>query len=311
MEKFIKALENNSLSEIESIPKSDLHNHAGRGGHISYIENMLNIQITPLTQVLSSVLEMDRWFSNNVKCHFPDKNGYIQRLAAAFIQAKADNISVLAMSYGVAEVDWLGGIDIFTAVINGLHSAFAPETIFLPDLSLWSTDDANKLDEIFSANWFKGIDISNYVSTNPMTMADIKAMCRKARDYNLILKAHVGEFGGADEVMRYAEELKLDQIQHGIAAAESPQIMKWLAKHKIQLNVCPTSNILLGNTKSYDTHQIRQLFDYGVPVTINTDDLLIFNATASQEYLNLYNAGLMTAEELNIIRETGLKSLAN
>jgi adenosine deaminase len=140
------------------------------------------------------------------------------------------------------------------------------------------------------------------------TMKDMKKICRKARKHGLITKAHVGEFGGADNVMRYAEELELDQIQHGIAAAESPQIMKWLAKHKIQLNLCPTSNIMLSNTKNYETHQIRTLFDYDVPVTINTDDLLIFNATASQEYLNLYNAGLMNAEELNIIRETGLLS---
>ena len=308
MEKFIQALENKSLSEIASIPKSDLHNHAGRGGHISYIENMLNVKIKPLSQVLNSVLEMDRWFSDNVKCHFPDKSGYIQRLAAAFVQAKADNISVLAMSFGVSEVDWLGGMDIFTAVMNGLHNAFAPKTVFLPDLSLWQASDAEKLDEIFSANWFKGIDICNYVSANPMTMAEMKAMCRKARENNMITKAHVGEFGGTDDVMRYGEELELDQIQHGIAAAKSPQIMKWLAKHKIQLNVCPTSNILLGNTKSYDTHQIRQLVDHGVPITINTDDLLIFNATVSQEYLNLYNAGLMTAEELNTIRETGLRT---
>ncbi|MNN72075.1 adenosine deaminase [compost metagenome] len=42
-------------------------------------------------------------------------------------------------------------------------------------------------------------------------------------------------------------------------------------------------------------------------VTINTDDLLIFDQTVSQEYLNLYRSGLMTAEELNAIREEGLK----
>jgi len=249
---------------------------------------------------------MQEWFNNNVKIHFPDKNGYIQRVAAAFAQAKTDNISVLALSYGIDEVYWLGGIDIFIAVMNGLHNAFAPETNFLPDLTLYDNVDLTKLDEVFYTNWFKGIDIINY--SNTISMDDMKIMSRKAHEHNLIVKAHIGEFGGTDDVLRYAEELELDQIQHGIAAAESPQIMNWLAKHKTQLNVCPTSNILLSNTKSYETHQIRQLFDYGVPVTINTDDLLIFNATASQEYLNLYNAGLMTANELNIIRETGLMS---
>ena len=183
------------------------------------------------------------------------------------MQAKADNISVLALSYGVSEVYWLGGLDIFIAVMNGLHNAFAPGTRFLPDLTLSATDDLNSLDELFSVNWFKGIDIINY--SNSISMDDMKAMSRKAHEHGLITKAHVGEFGGADDVMRYAEELELDQIQHGIAASESPQVMNWLAKHKVQLNVCPTSNILLKNAKSYGTHQIRQLFDYGIPVTIN------------------------------------------
>ena len=304
--KFIQALENKSLLDIQNIPKSDLHSHSGRGGNISYIENMLNVKMARLTEPLNSVQEMDKWFNDNVKCHFPDKIGWIQRKAAAFAQAKADNISVLAMSDSVAEVYWLSRVDIFIAMMDGLHNAFAPKTKFLPDLFLCEPNDLYKLDEIFNANWFTGIDINNYA--NIMSMDDMKAMSRKAHKHNLIVKAHIGEFGGADDVMRYAEELELDQIQHGIAAVESPQIMSWLAKHKVQLNVCPASNILLNNTKSYATHQIRKLYDYGIPVTINTDDLLIFNATVSQEYMNLYEAGLMAADELNIIRETGLMS---
>ena len=304
--KFIQALKDKSITEIESVPKSDLHSHAGRGGRLSYIEKMLGVKITPLSTPLKSVQEMDEWFAENIKCHFPDKSGYIPRVAAAFVQANADNISVLAMSYGVAEVYHLGGMENFTAVMNGLHKAFAPETTFLPDLMLWSTGDFDNLDEIFSANWFKGIDIVDYAIDNTMTMSNMKTMSRKARQQGLIVKAHIGEFGGPDDVLRYAEELELNQIQHGIAAAESSQTMNWLAKHKIQCNVCPTSNILLSNSKSYATHQICTLFDYGVPVTINSDDLLIFNATVSQEYLNLYEAGLMTAEELNVVRETGL-----
>jgi len=304
MKEFIQALESNSLPDIQRIPKSDLHNHAGRGGSPAYIEKLLGVTLPRLTTPLASVPEMDEWFNDNIKCFFPDKNGWIPRLAAAFIQAKADNIAVLVQSYSVDEVDIMGGIDIFSTVIGGLHQAYAPETLLLPELTLSSPNNITKLDEIFSANWFTGIDIINY--WDACTMDDMKTMCRKAREHKLITKAHVGEFGGTDDVLRYAEELELDQIQHGIAAAQSPQIMRWLAKHKIQLNVCPTSNILLGNTKSYATHPIRILFDYGISVTINTDDLLIFDATVSQEYLNLYNAGLMTAAELNAIRETGL-----
>ena len=50
------------------------------------------------------------------------------------------------------------------------------------------------------------------------------------------------------------------------------------------------------------THPIRRLFDAGVRVTINTDDPLIFGCTLSEEFLGLYDAGLMTAAELDAIR---------
>ncbi len=122
----------------------------------------------------------------------------------------------------------------------------------------------------------------------------------------MILKAHIGEYDTADDVFRYAEELELDEIQHGIRASTSPQVMHWLARNNIKLNVCPTSNIMLSNCDSYNTHPIRTLFDYEVKVTINTDDLIIFNSTLSEEYLHLYNAGLMSADELYKIHQTGL-----
>jgi adenosine deaminase len=111
--------------------------------------------------------------------------------------------------------------------------------------------------------------------------------------------------------MGAVEVLELDEVHHGIAVASSPQIMKWLAEHKIQLNVCPTSNLMLGLVDSYEKHPIRKLFDYGIPVTINSDDLLIFNQSVSQEYFNLFKCGLMTVDELNLIRESGLKEADN
>ena len=84
--------------------------------------------------------------------------------------------------------------------------------------------------------------------------------------------------------------------------------MRWLSKHKIQLNICPTSNIMLKRVSSYSEHPIKELFENGVPVTINTDDLLIFDSSVSEEYLKLYENKVFSIGELEIIRQTGLKS---
>lgn len=66
---------------------------------------------------------------------------------------------------------------------------------------------------------------------------------------------------------------------------------------------------MLKVVESYAVHPIRKIYDYGIPVTINTDDMLVFNQSVSQEYLNLFKSGLMNAHELNHIREIGLREI--
>lgn len=119
----------------------------------------------------------------------------------------------------------------------------------------------------------------------------------------------MGEFGTADDVMEAVEELELDEVHHGIAAAKSSFVMKWLAKHKIQLSICPTSNVMLSVVDEYKNHPIKQLYNAGISVTINTDELLIFNQPISQEFLNLYTSGNLNVDELNEIRPTRLRQI--
>ena len=63
---------------------------------------------------------------------------------------------------------------------------------------------------------------------------------------------------------------------------------------------------MLARVESIKKHPIRELFDRGIKVTINSDDVLIFDSPVSGEYLKLFNEGVFTAEELNIIRMNGL-----
>jgi adenosine deaminase len=81
--------------------------------------------------------------------------------------------------------------------------------------------------------------------------------------------------------------------------------MRALANAGLRLNICPTSNVKLGRVESLAAHPIRALFDAGVRVTINTDDPVIFGSTLSEEFLAVFKAGLMTAEELDAIPSRG------
>lgn len=129
---------------------------------------------------------------------------------------------------------------------------------------------------------------------------------KKAKENGLRLKAHIGEWGTAEDVRKGIELLSLDEVQHGIAAVDSDEIINYLIGRKITLNITPTSNFLLGRIADMKQHPIGKLFRAGVNVTVNSDDVLMFDSDVSKEYLTLYNNGVLTADELNQIRVNSL-----
>jgi len=82
--------------------------------------------------------------------------------------------------------------------------------------------------------------------------------------------------------------------------------MRFLAERRIRLNICPTSNLMLGRVEALASHPIRKPFDAGVRVTVNTDDMAMFGQSVSHEFPNLYRAGCLNEKELDQIRENPL-----
>jgi len=308
-EDFICALHDSSLDQLKRIEKSDLHNHAIMGGNINYLSHRLNINLTSFYGVFKSVSEMDTWTKININTHCKGFRGYMKRIEAAFVNAVEDGVTRLSMSFCLDGICSFKDTLFFIDLIKHLREKYAPSIIFLPELSIRRDTNVNyaieKVIEILSHNWFKSIDICG--DEFAQSIKNFKNIYKIAKDKGLILKAHVGEFGSADDVFEAVEELELSQVHHGIAASSSEQVMRWLSDNNIQLNICPTSNIMLNIVSSYNNHPIKKLYDFGIPVTINTDDMLLFNQSASQEYLNLYKSNLMSASELNEIRLIGLE----
>ena len=58
----------------------------------------------------------------------------------------------------------------------------------------------------------------------------------------------------------------------------------WDPARGIPLAVCPTSNLRLGVVPSLDAHPLRQLWEAGVPVSVNTDDPGFFGCDLVGEY---------------------------
>ncbi len=307
---FIKALESRDVNLLKLIPKADLHNHFFLGGNRAYIEKHLGINIPELSSKLHNMDEMHKWVNQNIGAIFDTADKRRLAIEATFVQACGDGVTILEIGDDVwANEQFYGGnLDKLIETFQTSHKQFAPETKFRFQIGLSRHCPIKMLEEWLDPFWgkecFYSVDLYGDEMAQPII--NFKPLYRKAKARGLVLKAHVGEWGDADSVKEAVEELELDEVQHGIAASKSLAVMHWLADNHIQLNICPTSNVLLNRVESIEKHPIRTLFDQGIKVTVNTDDILVFGQSVSQEFINLFNARVFSAEELNVIRKYGL-----
>ncbi len=151
---------------------------------------------------------------------------------------------------------------------------------------------------------FSGIDLFGDESHGDVV--EFAEFFSVARANGLYVKLHCGECTSADRMRHDVEFVKPDEIQHGIAAANDPELMALLRDTGTPLNVCPTSNVMTGSVKSYDAHPIANLLKHGVNVQLASDDYGIFGTSLSEEYLRLITTGRVTIEQLERIRFNGL-----
>jgi adenosine deaminase len=120
-----------------------------------------------------------------------------------------------------------------------------------------------------------------------------------AKGRNIPLTVHAGETGRPESVWEALEELKADRIGHGIAASKDATLMRRLARDRTPLEVCYTSNYILGVVPPFIEHPFAHLNASGVFVTVNTDDPVIFDETTlSREYYSLLRANQLSQDDL-------------
>lgn len=309
---FIEALEKGDLEAIRKIPKADLHNHFVLGGSRKFIKDKTGYEIYPITSPLNSMREMDAWSSKYIGNRFNTPEGGRLLIEATFVQAKRDGVKVLEIGedvWGLGEF-FQNDIEELINAFQEANNRVAPEIELRLQIGLSRHCSIDYLMECLSHFWghkeFYSIDLYGDELAQPIE--NFVPIYEKAAENGLVLKAHVGEWGNAQDIITAIEVLHLDEIQHGIAAIQDRKVIDYLVENNIRLNITPSSNFLLGRVKDLKTHPIATLYRSGVDVTIGSDDILIFDSDVSKEYLRLYQCGCLTAVELDEIRKNGLRA---
>jgi adenosine deaminase len=106
---------------------------------------------------------------------------------------------------------------------------------------------------------------------------------RIAADAGLGCSVHAGEWAGPESV-REALGLPVSRIGHGVRSIEDPALVEELAERGTVLEVCPTSNVVLGIYPTYQEHPLPRLIEAGARVTLGSDDPPYFGASIGGEY---------------------------
>ena len=313
--KFAHVIQSEDLDAIRSFPKADLHNHFVLGGNREFIRRETGYVITPISGPLKSMSEMDAWSGRYIGNRFHSPEGRRLLIEAAFAQAKQDGVTVLEIGedvWGLGEF-FHGDIEEMIDAFQEAKERQAPDIELRLQIGLSRHCPIDYLMGCLTNFWghkeFYSIDLYGDELAQPIEK--FIPIYEKAAENGLVLKAHVGEWGTAQDIVTAVEALHLDEVQHGIAAVQDESVMDYLIEKKLRLNITPTSNVLLGRVPDMAHHPIAKLYRRGVDVTINSDDVLIFDSDVSKEYLRLYQSGCLTAEELDDIRMKGLKKTRN
>lgn len=131
---------------------------------------------------------------------------------------------------------------------------------------------------------------------------------KEARERGFRLTAHAGEAAGPESIWAVIEKLGVERIGHGVRANEDPQLISLLKQKQIPLEICVISNVRTGVYDSIEVHPIKQYFQQGLMVTVNSDDPVMFNTTISQEYLVLVKKLDFTINDLKRLSMNGIKA---
>ncbi|MBP8187015.1 MAG: adenosine deaminase [Comamonas sp.] len=149
-----------------------------------------------------------------------------------------------------------------------------------------------------------GLD-SSEVGNPPEKFARVFEQC-KALGFHLV--AHAGEEGPPAYVWSALNVLQVQRIDHGVQSEKDWDLMQRLADTRMPLTVCPLSNQKLCVFPDLRDHNLPRMLAAGLNVTVNSDDPAYFGGYVNENYLQVFAATGMGAEQAYQLARNSLEA---
>ena len=204
----------------------------------------------------------------------------------------------------------------FEAVITGIKEALADaqekygitSCIIMCFLRHLSQEDAFETlaESLRFKEYIMGVGLDSSELGNPPSK--FEQVFKKAKEQGFKLVAHAGEEADFSYIYEALDLLAIDRIDHGVQSINSPELMKRLKDEQVPLTVCPNSNIELKVFETYQQHNIKALLDYGLNVSVNSDDPAYFKGYMNQNFINLYENLPISEDDIITLVKNSFKS---
>lgn len=313
---------------IYKLPKTDLHVHLDGSVRIETIIDLakqMDIKLPSLDPVklrklivcgdhTVSLEDYLRGF-HIVNLVLQSKEGLRRAAYELAEDASKENVRYMEVRYSpILHTD--GGLkltEISQAVIDGLKQAeqdFRIKTgVIICGMRNMDPTTSVKLAELAIAFKNKGVigfDLAGGEYNNPAK--DHKEAFDLSLKNNLNITIHAGEAYGPESIHQALHYCGSHRIGHGTRLVEDGDLLNYVNDHRIPLEICIKSNFHTKAVPDIRSHPIDFYIDYGLRVTINTDNRTISDTTVTDEYMLAINELKLDYPTIKNVILNGFKS---
>ncbi|MCX7835564.1 MAG: adenosine deaminase [bacterium] len=313
---------------VKQWPKTDLHCHLDGSMRVSTIWELAKKQHVDLG--VSTIEELEQKLKVGERAQ--NLREYLEPFHLVNLVLQEEDALERA-AYELAEDAWNEGVwylevrfspilhvhkglrltQIMDAVLHGLHRAERDlgirTGVIVCGIRSIEPETSLRLAELTIAYKNRGVvafDLAGIEDNFPAKdHADAFYLIRKN---NINCTVHAGEAWGPDSISQALHNLSTHRIGHGTRLKENGDLMNYINDHRIPLEMCITSNVQTKVVRSFEQHPIRFYYDYGLRVSINTDNRLISNTSITEEFMRAHRYCGLNRSELEDIVIMGWKS---
>ena len=231
------------------------------------------------------------------------------------LDAHAENCRLLEVRYApVLHLNkGLKPTVVVEAVLEGLRAA-SRETgiiagVLVCGIRNMSPQTSLRLAELSVAYKNKGVlgfDLAGAEHGNPAK--DHQEAFQLILNKNINCTVHAGEAYGPPSIAQALHYCGAHRIGHGVRLREDGDLLNYVNDHRIPLECCPSSNVQTGAVAEIASHPFKFFLDFGIRVTVNTDNRLMTDTTVTKELSILSRQFGLTIEDLKNTLVAGFKS---